>query len=138
MRFWRETFVLNFCRFVKLLYCPKRFGHHSHKMNRDNEPNGFIKIPSQSAFYFGKSRDILRNDVALGFCVLDLFTFALMNLSFHHFIKYLEMFVLDIIALYLGYIFYTMYNKQGHALKHWVEGLSDEAYYPSESKKNSI
>ena len=111
MRFWRETFVLNFCRFVKLLYCPKRFGHHSHKMNRDNEPNGFIKIPSQSAFYFGKSRDILRNDVGFGFCVLDLFTFALMNLSFHHFIKYLEMFVLYIIALYLEYIFYTMYKN---------------------------
>ena len=25
--------------------------------------------------------------------------------------------------------------KQGHALKNWVEGLSDEAFYPWESPK---
>ena len=28
-----------------------------------------------------------------------------------------------------------MNDKQGHALKNWVEGLSDEAYYPWESPK---
>ena len=28
-----------------------------------------------------------------------------------------------------------MINKQGHALKNWVEGLSDEAFYPWESPK---
>ena len=32
----------------------------------------------------------------------------------------------------------TMYSKQGYALKNWVEGISDEAYFPLESpKKNS-
>ena len=28
-----------------------------------------------------------------------------------------------------------MNNKQGYALKNWVEGLSDEAFYPWESPK---
>ena len=27
--------------------------------------------------------------------------------------------------------------KQGYALKNWMEGLSDEAYYPWESQKKS-
>ena len=27
-------------------------------------------------------------------------------------------------------------RKQGHTLNNWVEGLSDEAYYPWESRKN--
>ena len=32
-----------------------------------------------------------------------------------------------------------MCNKQGYALKNWVEGLSDEAYYPWDSpKKNGL
>ena len=31
-----------------------------------------------------------------------------------------------------------MYNKQGHALKNWVEGLSDEAFYPWESPKKVL
>ena len=30
----------------------------------------------------------------------------------------------------------VLYSKQGHALN-WVEGLSDEAYYPWESPKKS-
>ena len=30
-----------------------------------------------------------------------------------------------------------MCTKQGYALKNWVEGLSDEAYYTCESPKNS-
>ena len=30
-----------------------------------------------------------------------------------------------------------LYNKQGYAFKNWVEGLSDEAYYPWESPKKS-
>ena len=29
------------------------------------------------------------------------------------------------------------YSKQGYAFKNWVEGLSDEAYYPWESPKKS-
>ena len=34
--------------------------------------------------------------------------------------------------------FRILITKQGYALKNWVEGLSDEAYYPWESqKKNS-
>ena len=28
-----------------------------------------------------------------------------------------------------------IYIKQGHALKNWVEGLSDQAFYPWESPK---
>ena len=28
-------------------------------------------------------------------------------------------------------------SKQGYALKNWVQGLSDEAYYPWESPKKS-
>ena len=34
-----------------------------------------------------------------------------------------------------------MYIKQGYAFKNWVEGLSDEAYYPgpgSHQKKNRL
>ena len=29
-------------------------------------------------------------------------------------------------------------NKQGHALKNWVEGLSEEAFYPWESPKKIL
>ena len=32
-----------------------------------------------------------------------------------------------------------LYIKQGHALKNWVEGVSDEPFYPWESpKKNRL
>ena len=30
---------------------------------------------------------------------------------------------------------YSKQTKQGYALKNWVEGLSDEAFYPWESPK---
>ena len=32
-------------------------------------------------------------------------------------------------------LFRYMYTKQGYASKNWVDGLSDEAYYPWESPK---
>ena len=31
----------------------------------------------------------------------------------------------------------TLYIKQGYALKNWVEGVSDEAFYPWESPKKN-
>ena len=31
---------------------------------------------------------------------------------------------------------HTMHTRQGYALKNWVEGISDETYYPWETPKN--
>ena len=36
--------------------------------------------------------------------------------------------------------FFTVQSKQGYVLKNWVEGLTDEAYYPwmGVTKKNQL
>ena len=58
LRLWSVLPIMGDTHFCRLLasklgsvhcrvFCPSFFQHHSHKMNRDNEPNGFIKIPKE-------------------------------------------------------------------------------------------
>ena len=40
-----------------------------------------------------------------------------------------------VLFILISLISMSLYSKQGYALKNWVEGLSDEAFYPWESPK---